>query len=338
VDAARNVRDVKEEIRRLVDERGSISNSEAAKVLHLSRQAIHKHLDAMTASGELERTGAGRAVRYARCFAWTRTYSTRGLDEAIVWEDLRASIEELAPIGDTTESVMQYVVTEMVNNAIDHSESDTVQLRMRLDGDYVALDIVDGGVGVFARIVDGTDIDRELEAAQQLTLGKVTTWPERHTGEGIFFSSRAVQVFRIEANGIRLTFDNEREDWAIGSEPSQRGSTIHVEVNPDRVEPIVTVFNRFAETDRGFDTTSTVVRLFETGVRFVSRSEAKRLAPGLEPFRRAILDFAGVTEVGQGFVDELFRVWAGAHPDTTLEPINASDAVQFMIDRGRAQS
>lgn len=34
-----------------------------------------------------------------------------------------------------------------------------------------------------------------------------------------------------------------------------------------------------------------------------------------------ILDFEGVTLVGQGFIDEVFRVFATAHPQVNLKPV-----------------
>ena len=76
------------------------------------------------------------------------------------------------------------------------------------------------------------------------------------------------------------------------------------------------------------------MRLFEAGSAFLSRSEAKRLAAGLDRFRQVTLDFEGVDEVGQGFVDELFRVWARDHPATRLSPIKMNDDVRFMVERG----
>ncbi|MDQ0577489.1 STAS-like domain-containing protein [Agromyces albus] len=76
------------------------------------------------------------------------------------------------------------------------------------------------------------------------------------------------------------------------------------------------------------------IKLFELGTEFVSRSEAKRLAVGLEKFTEVELDFQGVDLVGQGFVDELFRVWAADHPDTRLIPVRTDSAVEFMIRRG----
>jgi hypothetical protein len=79
-----------------------------------------------------------------------------------------------------------------------------------------------------------------------------------------------------------------------------------------------------------------MITLFDVGEHFVSRSEARRIAAGLEQFRDVILDFEGVREVGQGFVDELFRVWATEHPQIRVTPVNMNDAVTFTVRRGLA--
>lgn len=73
------------------------------------------------------------------------------------------------------------------------------------------------------------------------------------------------------------------------------------------------------------------LRLF--GTRLISRSEAKRLVAGLSRFAEVVLDFTGVEEIGQGFADEVFRVWARAHPKVRLKPVNMSEAVEFMVRR-----
>jgi hypothetical protein len=38
--------------------------------------------------------------------------------------------------------------------------------------------------------------------------------------------------------------------------------------------------------------------------------------------------------VGQGFVDELVRVWPWLYPDKAVIPTNMNAAVRFMIERG----
>jgi hypothetical protein len=56
----------------------------------------------------------------------------------------------------------------------------------------------------------------------------------------------------------------------------------------------------------------------------------------LTDFRHVTLDFSGVEMVGQGFCDEVFRVFARAHPEVALEPVGMNDAVTFMVARARA--
>ena len=79
--------------------------------------------------------------------------------------------------------------------------------------------------------------------------------------------------------------------------------------------------------------TRTVVKLFEIGASFVARSAARRLLQGIDRFREVIVDFHGVDGVGQGFADEIFRVYAAAHPEMQFTPINMNEPVSFMVGR-----
>ena len=107
-------------------------------------------------------------------------------------------------------------------------------------------------------------------------------------------------------------------------------------ISPQTRRVLERVFSEYTSDpeELKFDRTRGVVRLFEHGTRFVSRSEAKRLASGLQRFREVLVDFEGVEGVGQGFVDQLFRVWASAHPETKLIPVNMNRAVELMVRRG----
>lgn len=80
--------------------------------------------------------------------------------------------------------------------------------------------------------------------------------------------------------------------------------------------------------------TRPTVKLFHIGTTFVSRSEAKQLLRGLEKFDEIELDFQKVQSVGQGFVDEVFRVWKSEHPSHRIIPINMNPKVKFMVERG----
>jgi hypothetical protein len=67
------------------------------------------------------------------------------------------------------------------------------------------------------------------------------------------------------------------------------------------------------------------------------RSEARRVLANLEKWQAVVLDFSGVEEIGQGFADEVFRVWARAHPGVKLEPVSMSAPVAFLVKRARSR-
>ena len=77
------------------------------------------------------------------------------------------------------------------------------------------------------------------------------------------------------------------------------------------------------------------IRLGTLGTGLVSRSEARRLLEGLAKFTHVTLDFGGVEVVGQGFCDEVFRVFARTHPEIALEPIGMNEPIAFMVARAR---
>jgi len=49
---------------------------------------------------------------------------------------------------------------------------------------------------------------------------------------------------------------------------------------------------------------------------------------GLEKFKEIILDFDGVKTIGQGFADEIFRVFKKAHPDKIIKIENISPTLK----------
>jgi hypothetical protein len=122
----------------------------------------------------------------------------------------------------------------------------------------------------------------ELEAPQELSKGKTTTMPSRHTGEGIFFTSKAANRFDIESGALHWLVDNRRGDTAVGTlDPAVHGTTVRVDVDVDDFHYLTEVFSKYTE-DFEFSKTRAIIRLFAIGTEFVSRSQAKRLVHGLE--------------------------------------------------------
>jgi anti-sigma regulatory factor (Ser/Thr protein kinase) len=328
------VSDRKRQIDALFDNGKALQAGEIARALGVTRQTAHRHLRQLVAEGRLTAEGAGRGSRYRRSFSVDEhRFATDGLEEDRVWSDMSGPGSVLEELPGRAKTVFQYALTELVNNAIDHSGAPEVEVRVSREDDSVALVVRDEGVGIFTHIRDRMGLASELEALQELSKGKTTTMPDTHTGEGIFFTSKAADHFEIESGSIRWVVDSRLGDMAVGTlDPPVRGTAVRFDTDPAGARELTEIFAEYTE-DFEFSRTRTVIKLFAIGTEFVSRSQAKRLLHGLDRFREVVLDFAGVDLVGQGFADEVFRVWAREHPEVALVPVGMSDPVAFMVER-----
>jgi DNA-binding Lrp family transcriptional regulator len=322
-------------IERLLRRRKRVSSADVATALGVTRQAAHRRLRKLAAEGKVVAVGAGRTARWEVAGARrTFRFHTTGLAEDRAWEELRRTVPELAALPESATRIASYAFTEMLNNAIDHSGSKTVDVTIEPVPGGVSFEIVDRGLGAFETVRDRFHLASPLDALGEISKGKATTKPEAHAGEGLFFTSKAVRRFVLEANGQAWLVDDERGDEAAAPSDVRRGTRVRFEVPSAPKRTLVQLFEAYTE-DHAFAKTRIVVRLFERGADFVSRSEARRLLAGLERFREVVLDFARVKSVGQGFCDEVFRVWAEAHPEVRLVVEHAAEEVAFMIRRVR---
>lgn len=315
--------------------------AEIEKETGLTRQAVVNQLRRMVARGELVRLGGGRSTRYRSADAAQvpelseRRYRIAGLAEDEVWSADIAKDPLLAGVHPNALGIFRYAFTEILNNAIDHSEAPRVDVIIERTQARVAFEIADEGVGIFEKIRRAYALTDPRDAIVELSKGKVTTDPRRHTGQGIFFVSKAAELFQIVSAGLTWLVDNVRDDTAVGGSGGHlaRGTRVRFEIERGKAVTLEQLFEPYT-TDLEFDTTRILVKLVAMGTTFVSRSEAKRLTAGLEKFRVVILDFNGVESVGQGFVDEIFRVWASDHPEVEIRPVNMNRGIEFMIRRG----
>ena len=65
--------------------------------------------------------------------------------------------------------------------------------------------------------------------------------------------------------------------------------------------------------------------------QLLSRSQARRVLARFERFSEIMLDFRGVTIIGQAFADEIFRVFRREHPEIEILAVNTSNDIRQMI-------
>lgn len=308
-----------------------------AEKFGFSRQRAHAYLVREIKSGTIIKVGNNR---------WTRYFLVGGnyiefnvaikpaLAEDKVWSTY---IQPMAAgFAENIQRICSYGFTEIFNNAIHHSEGTRISSSLEVNGNVLTITILDNGVGIFQKIKKALNLESARESLLHLSKGKFTTDPSSHTGEGIFFTSRAFDSFSILSDDMYYTFENS--EWFLSPEHKEnfgKGTFIKMSIPINSTKKLQEVFSQYSNLEIGFGKTIVAVALSaEPGDPHVSRSQAKRLLVGLEKFNQIVLDFKGVESAGQAFVDEVFRVFKNEHPNITIQYFNANKDVEGMIKRG----
>ena len=315
-----------------------------AEIFRVSRQSVSRHLRNLVAQGLITATGKTKSRRYYLVTLVEESFSlmvTPEFEESVVWH--QRLLPHLDGIAPNVLTICDYGFTEMLNNVIDHSESERVNINLIRNADKVMMNIRDFGVGIFNKIQSELNLNDPRHALLELSKGKLTTDPRLHTGEGIFFTSRVFDNFYIFSGSIGFTQEYKEDGWLfddIGREHIE-GTIVSMDIRTDAEHTIQEIFDRFAsgEDDYSFNKTHVVIKLSRyEGENLISRSQAKRILSRVDLFREVSLDFQDIDTIGPSFADEIFRVFPNQHPEILFIPVNTSPQVQRAIQRVRQNS
>lgn len=267
--------------------------------------------------------------------------NTGGLEEDVIFQEhIRPHLKEMEK---SVQDMWYYVFTEIMNNAIEHSRGDRIIFSIRRDPLYTEISVTDNGIGIFENVRKymqekyGVCMSSE-QAALELYKGKLTSDPERHSGEGIFFVSKMLTEFALwSENTIYACRCGDRDRFVQSHLISYYtglegiGTMAVMKLANDTKMTSREVFDEFAPLEEGFVKTLIPLREMCPLGDPVARSQARRILRRLDEFKEIVFDFRDIGFMGQGFADEVFRVFQNRHPDITLTVVNANKAVQGMI-------
>ncbi|HEX4775047.1 MAG TPA: DUF4325 domain-containing protein [Candidatus Saccharimonadales bacterium] len=314
---------------------------------YASRQHVSGVLNDLVTRGSLVVAGSKRFTFYALpskadklIDKETRVLTNKNLTDHEVYEGLISKVALAKRLNENTGSIVNFGFTEMLNNAIEHSESKQIKVKLYRDGRDVIFTIRDFGVGVYENVKAKYKLQSDLEAVQELLKGKTTTAPKAHSGEGIFFTSKAADEFVLESFDTRLRVNNNIDDVFVETrERRLKGTKVTFRINLHSSRHLSEIFQRFYTDPESFafDKTVIMVKLYTMGTVYVSRSQAKRVLSNIaKKFKVIILDFENVPTIGQAFADEIFRVFSARHPEIEIRTENMNENVEFMIKRAQS--
>ncbi|MFC1967122.1 STAS-like domain-containing protein [Chloroflexota bacterium] len=309
----------------------------ASEKFGVTRQAINLHINKLLNEGLIHAEGKTRNRNYKLKPITEKFFKLKispELDEDTVWRTYLAQL--LHGFKQNIVNISHYGFTEMYNNVIDHSEGENVLIKFIHFAGRIEFIVDDDGVGIFNKISNALGLNDKRQAILELAKGKLTTDPERHTGEGIFFTTRMFDKYSILSSNLYFTHALG-EDWLIEDrESGDRGTFIQMWLKTDTTRTVKEVFDKYATeaNDYGFRRTHVPLNLASYGgENLVSRSQAKRVLSRFERFDEIFLDFSGVEFIGQAFADEIFRVFVNNNPGKKMIVVNDNDNIKQTIQR-----
>ncbi|MEK7669006.1 MAG: DUF4325 domain-containing protein [Patescibacteria group bacterium] len=343
-----------QKILNLASKKGTIKTIDFIGDFGVSRQYASKLISKLVTEKKLVKIGSTRSAIYVTAeylqknpslipASYSKTLINKQLEEHKIFDDIEHNFQNLAKFPENIKSIFEYAFSEMFNNAIEHSKSEKIKFSVGLNKNTLFFIVDDFGVGVFKNIMEKRRLNSEMEAIQDLLKGKTTTAPKLHSGEGIFFTSKAGDEFILDSYGYELTVNNKIKDVFIKKTKGQKqGTRVTFRIDTSNTRHLNDIFKEHTDMEKdgdyGFDKTEIRVRLYTMGGIHISRSQARRILSGLEKFKIIIMDYDRVPTIGQAFADEIYRVFKDKRPNIKIQNINMNEAVKFMVERSKNEA
>src|ERR1035437_5117637 len=264
----------KEKILEIINKKGKIKSSEIVSKVDVSRQYVNTVISELIAEKRVVKLGGTRNAFYVSPeyvkvhpnilpSSFKKKYKNKTLEEHKILMEIEGKFSLLLNLSENIKSIFTFAFSEMFNNAIEHSQSKNINVEVSLREDKLSFIVEDSGVGAFRNIMKKRNLHSEVEAIQDLLKGKTTTMPKSHSGEGIFFTSKAADLFILDSFGYQLTITSE--DTTIRHSPiTKRGTRVMFEINKNSNLHLNDVFKKFTNiadnSDYGFDKTEIRVK------------------------------------------------------------------------------
>lgn len=303
-------------------------SSVVSNAFGISANTVHTYLNDLIDNGIIKKVKRGQYELVTKRDKYSFSRS-RGELETDTHPYELCLAKQISHLSENVRQIWAYAMSEMVNNVIDHSAADHMEIVVEQSYLQTSVWIIDAGVGIFEKIKKHFSLLSLDEAICELFKGKLTTDEVNHSGEGIFFTSRMMDSFLISSSGKTFATSKYNNDNIMDMDGTASGTCVFMSLSNFTNRSAREVFDLYSDVDGSFTTTRIPLKnIFDFAP--VSRSQAKRLCNRLEKFEEVILDFEDVSWMGQGFAHQLFVVFKNAHPGISIRALNMNESVENM--------
>ena len=318
-------------IQKIAEKSDSLVSS-VQKTFNINESTVHSYIKKLLEKEIIRKIKRGEyaLTNQTTTFVLHRSNGDLDDDSYAFSKYLKHLIDDLE---ENVKGIWEYTFSEMINNVIDHSQAECAVVEVSRNYLETVVTITDDGIGIFEKIKTHFKLDSYDDAVCELFKGKLTTDESRHSGEGIFFSSKIMDGFLIHSSGKLFTV-NKYDDSQMLDLPefsNEKGTVVIMALSNRSKKQAKEIFDEYSDEDSRFVKTKIPLKnIFETSP--VSRSQARRICNQLSKFEEVILDFDKVDWMGQGFAHQIFVVFQNEHPGVLLSPVNMNESVRKMYN------
>ena len=146
-----------------IKKQGYVKTADIVKKTKYSRAYVHRHLKSLVDDGAIILVGKANDAHYilaskkplinAKPLKIHRIIMNHGLAEDKVLQQIKEQSAIFHNIAGNISSIIDYAFTEMLNNAIEHSSSEKIDIVIMKTADDIRFTITDWGVGIFNNII-----------------------------------------------------------------------------------------------------------------------------------------------------------------------------------------
>ena len=144
-----------------------------------------------------------------------RILRNMNLSEDKVLSEIKEGSPIFVGLPSNIAGIVDYAFTEMLDDKIEHSQSDKIEVVIERTARDIDFHVSDRGVGIFNNIMEKKHLRNHMEAIQDLLKRKGDNVSRSAQREGIFFTSKVADFFSIRSSEKKLVFDNMQDDLYI---------------------------------------------------------------------------------------------------------------------------
>ena len=316
-------------LEKITDDSKSLSKV-VSETFGISQNTVHTYLKELLEDNIIKKGKRGKYELVTKQYHYAFKRSEGDLDTDIHAYDVCLE-RHINMLPENVQHIWSYAFSEMVNNVMDHSEAENMQVIVAQNFLRTHVLIIDDGVGIFEKIKNHFALSSLDEAICELFKGKLTTDELNHSGEGIFFTSKMMDTFLITSSEKIFTTSKYNNENIVDMDESLPGTCVFMALSNFTHKTAREVFDLYSNDEGAFHRTRIPLKnIFDSAP--VSRSQAKRICNRLDKFEEAIVDFDDISWMGQGFAHQLFVVYKNSHPNINLIPINMNESVTNMYN------